>query len=177
MHNLRRRKLTPACQLIKYHSYNTKRILEPVPSSGLPPLPAIVSFAPPPLEATVVCAPPPPLPLSPLLLSSSARTSSVSIRQANSVIIRAFIVVYNHTPPLSLTHGHPPHRKCLWIWICPLIGKLPTGSITPMRRRQCSDFRRDLNVATVVLITVSSCRLFHAGIVFTKNEFLNTGQL
>jgi len=31
-----------------------------------------------------------------------------------------------------------------------------------------------LNVATVVLITVSSCRLYHAGIVFTKNEFLNT---
>jgi len=37
-------------------------------------------------------------------------------------------------------------------WICPIIGRPPTGSITPIRRRwswwcywQCSDFRRDLN--------------------------------
>jgi len=62
------------------------------------------------------------------------------------------------------------------IWICPIIGKPPSGSITPVRRRcywQCSDFKRDLNVLAVELLTVSSCRLFHAGIAFTKNECLN----
>ena len=67
-------------------------------------------------------------------------------------------------------------RFWIWIWICPIIGKPPTGSITPMRRWcywQCSNFRRDLNVSTVMLLTVSSGRLFHAGIVFTKNDCLN----
>jgi len=39
---------------------------------------------------------------------------------------------------------------------------------------QCSDFRWGLNVSTVMLLTVSSCRLFHTGIVFTKNECLTT---
>jgi len=58
-----------------------------------------------------------------------------------------------------------------WIWICPIIGKLSTGNITPMRRRQCSDFRRDLNVSAVVLLTVSSCRCFMVVRVFGKNEF------
>ena len=81
-------------------------------------------------------------------------------------------------PSRELRCAPPQKIRFIFIWICPLIGKPPTVSITPMRRRwcywQCSDSRRDLKVATIMLITVSSCRLFHAGIVFTKNEFLNT---
>jgi len=36
-------------------------------------------------------------------------------------------------------------------------------------------FRLHVGLERLVLLTVSSCRLFHSGIVFTKNECLNMG--
>jgi len=58
---------------------------------------------------------------------------------------------------------------CSWIWI--IIGKPPTGSITPMWRNGSywfwSVFIRDLKVVTVALSTVSAWRLFQDGIVAT----------